>query len=1085
MRSWLRIGRLVGLCASCALCCLLLCSAAAAASAEPAGRVYHFEIPQQGLDAALEDFADQTGLQVARFSDAGAGDLVVGPLSGDFTLDQALTMLLARSGLTYRIINTHTIGIVRGAPGVSGPPGARAGPPSQASRGRQARRRAPADRHGTAAENGPEVLPEVAITGSRIRQRSAAWTPAPVTVVTAEELRDMEPGNLVDSLQLLPQFLLNSTPANAFNFASNAGQSFLNLRGLGPNRTLVLLDGRRVVSSSRLGAVDIAGLPTALIKRIEVVTGGASAAYGSGAVSGVANLILDTHFDGLEMSADGGVTSRGDNDKLDLSVVGGAPLGDRAHFVASLDYFRSNRVETYAGRSWFQGWGRVTNPQWLATGTGPRALILPDVSSTRYTFGGLINQPGSALDRLMFLPDGTATPFVPGNPAIIGTGCYCQSGGIGDNYEADRTGDGSLVPGVIRGNGFLYFELEPRDGLELYAQALYGVDHVDFVNVGAVQFGQWQATIYRDNAYLPDDIRRIMDSEGLQSFGFSRMASSADLGRARDVIENETLSLTTGFESRAGPWRLSGYYQFGENRGLTTLKDFVRTDRLSLALDAVTDPATGGIVCRSTLYDRTNGCVPIDLFGAGRASPQAIDYVLDDKYGRVVVDQQFLELAADRELSRGIGGGPIQVAVGASYRNERFHQFANPSDESERTPPNDPAMGIQGIPLAFVGSFVHQFSSFPDLDGSFGVAEAFSEVDLPLISPPGALYHLDLSLAGRFASYSGSGGVWAWKTGLSWQATRDLRLRGTVSRDTRAANLSERFDSTNHGTTVRDPAFGGAVFALSATSEGDPDIRPEKSDTLTAGAVYQPSFAPGLSVSLDWYNISIRDAIAQLGAQNIVNGCYAGSEALCALITRSADNHEIVFVRDRFLNAALAKAVGADLDLKYERPIRLLGGGPETLTVRLIGSWLGEDSVTMPNGPKVDRAGQTGGGADGSAAFPDLQMTAYADYRNGPWKVYVQGHFIAKGSLDATLVQGVDIDDNTVASVFYTDVLLSYTFHRGSDASFEIFGHVENLFDRDPPRAPDYSDFSGASPTNESLFDVLGRRYTVGVRARF
>ena len=1044
--------------------------------------VYHLNIPRQELDTALKDLADQTHLQIARFSDTRGTPALVGPLVGDFTVEQALRLLLASSGLTYRFINQRTLAISLDEPppsriGSTGPTHASASAATEQPTALSRRSDAPA----TAI---PDVESEVTVTGTRIRQPNGSYSPTPVTIVDSEELRDLHSGNLIDSLSLLPQFLLNSTPQNAFNFASNAGQSFLNLRGLGPNRTLVLLDGRRVVSSSRLGSTDIATLPAALIKRIEVVTGGASAAYGSDAVSGVANLVLDTSFNGLKMSAEGGVTSRGDNDSLDVSVAGGAPLGDTAHFIASMEYLHSDRIETYAGRNWFQGWGRVTNPQWLAAGTGPQALILPHVTSTRYTFGGLINQPGSALDRLMFLPDGSTTAFVAGNPAIIGTGCYCQSGGIGDNYEADRTGDGSLIPAVVRGNAFAYLDWEPVDDLKVYGQVLYGVDHVDFVNVGAVQFGQWQATIYRDNPFLPDNVRQTMSNEGLASFGFSRMASSADLGRARDLVQNETLSLTSGFESERGRWRLAGYYQFGRNLSFTTLKDFVRTDRLSLALDAVPNPASGQIECRSTLYKPTNGCVPIDLFGVGRASQQALDYVLGNKYGWGLVEQQFAELSADGELFAGFGAGPVRLAYGASFRNDRFRQHASP-DDSLKVPPNDPSQGIQGIPAAFVGSFIYQFSSFPDLGGSFSVKEAFAETEIPLLAHADGSQRLELSLASRFADYSGSGGIWAWKAGLNWLATQDLTLRATVSRDTRAANLSERFDGTNHGGTVRDPLFNNTVFTLSTTSTGNPAVRPERADTYTVGALYQPHSIDGLSVSLEWYSISIRDAIAQLGAQSIVNGCYAGSADLCALITRSADTNEIVFIRDEFLNAALAKAVGADLDIQYARTLQLLRGGPETLNLRMLASWLGENSIIMPSGIEIDRAGQTGGGANGSAAFPNLQITAYADYRNGPWKLYLQEHFINKGKLDATLRQGIDISDNSVASVLYTDLLLSYKLQPRRAASVEIFWHIENLFNRDPPRAPDYSDFNGASPTNESLFDVLGRRYTLGVRATF
>jgi iron complex outermembrane receptor protein len=1080
-----------------ALLCLCAVHASnAAPTLQLSDASYSLSIPREGLSAALKRFALETGLQVARLSDEqSGGDPEVGPLVGRYTATQALDMLLRGTRFDYRIVDSRTIAIVSRADAH-----APAGAPDTRSPGRQA---PAAPESGTSAARGPasqsvqaaasdvassyslEPKQEVVVTGSRIQTATGMASPTPVSVMSARELQALSSRELIDAMSLMPQFLMNSTPTNAYSFATGAGQSFLNLRGLGPNRTLVLLDGRRVVSSSRLGATDIGVFPTALIQRVEVVTGGASAAYGSDAVGGVVNFVLDTELEGSRADARWGTTELGDGRSLGVSLASGRTLTDRLRFVGSLEYQQSDRIETYRGRDWFQNWGRVTNPQWTATHTGPQLLTLPNVTSTRYTFGGLINQPGSALDRLTFNPDGTYEPFRVGPIAAIGGGTYSQSGGGGDNYEADRTGDGSLLPHVSRGSAFAHLSFSLTDDSHAFLQALYGHNHVDFVNVGAVQFGQWQATVFRDNAYLPEPLRQIMVSEGLEQFGFSRMGSSADLGRARDIIENDTYSFTAGLRAMSGGWRYSGYYQFGRNRGDVTLKDFVRTDRLSIAMDAVRDPSTGRIVCRSTLFDPSNGCVPIDLFGAGRASPQAIDYVLDDKLGYVTVEQHFAEISADGPVAEGIGAGPVLLALGASFRSDRFSQFAIPGDSSISTPANDPSRGIQGIPAAFTGSFVHQFSSFPDLRGAYTVKEAFAEARVPLFTDARNVRHLSMSLATRYANYSGSGGIWAWKAGLEGHVTPDLRLRGTVSRDTRAANLSERFDLQNRGFTVRDPLFDNSVYSLSATSAGNPNVDPEKADTLTVGAVYQPSRVEGLSMSLDWYSIGIQDAIGQLGPQSIIDGCFAGQAALCPLITRDPQTREIVFVQNTFLNVAQAKAVGADFEVQYTRDLRLLGGAGEAMRARLIASWLDENSTRLVGAPKIDRAGQTGGSATGYIGMPDLQLTASLTYRNGPWQMYLQGHFINSGTLDALLREGIDIDDNTVPSVFYTDLRLSYSSDSTRSSSWEIYARIENLFDRDPPRAADYSDFNGATHTSETLFDVLGRRYTLGAHLRF
>ncbi len=487
------------------------------------------------------------------------------------------------------------------------------------------------------------------------------------------------------------------------------------------------------------------------------------------------------------------------------------------------------------------------------------------------------------------MPDGTAQKFRLGPVAAVGTGTYSQSGGGGDNYEADRTGDGSLIPGIERSSAFTYLDYELSDDAHVYAQALYGHNHIDFVHVGAVQFGQWQATIYRDNAYLSDDLRRVMDREGLAQFGLSRMASSADLAQARDLVDNRTYSLTTGFQANRGGWRFSGYYQFGRNDGDSTLHNYVRTDRLSIAMDAVRDPTSGRIVCRSTLFDPANGCVPINLLGAGRATPEAIDYVLDDKDGHVRVAQHFAEMSADGPIAADLGAGPILLAVGASFREDSFEQSANPSDFAVTTPANDPSRGIQGIPTAFVGSFVHQFSSFPDLAGAYTVKKGSPKRGYPcspartMCARPARVSRPVMRSTPEVA-VSGPG-----KQGSKRTSPASFGLRGTVSRDARAANLSERFDMQNRGVTARDPVFGNTVFTLSATSTGNQAVEPEKADTITVGAVYQPTAIDGLSMSLDWYSISIQDAIGQLGPQAIIDNCYAGvaSSATSSRATRS------------------------------------------------------------------------------------------------------------------------------------------------------------------------------------------------------
>jgi outer membrane receptor protein involved in Fe transport len=931
-------------------------------------------------------------------------------------------------------------------------------------------------------------MAEVVVTGSHIQQTGMA-TPTPMTVLSADELQVAKPGPIIEALNQVPQFLNNSTPGNGTNFASNSGQSFLNMRGLGINRTLVLLDGRRVNPTSRLGATDISLFPQALISRVDIVTGGASAVYGSDAVAGVANFILDTKFDGFEFEALGGITDRGDNGNYGGSFTFGTSLGERLHVIGAAEFYKAQSIETLKDRKWYNGTGLVTNPQWLANGTGPRMLTLPNVTSTRYTEGGLINQPGSALDRLMFLRDGTVTPFVPGPIAAIGTGTFSQSGGIGYNLQADAGGGGGVYPNLERTTGFLYADYRMTDNLSAYVQVMYGHSMTNYHEGGGIGFSQWQGTIYQDNAYLPANVRQTMIAEGLQSFGFSRFASVADLGRGRNQTSNTLLSPTIGVKGEIAGWKVNAYYQSGRNRSNSFLIDYMRTDRVSLALDAVVNPANGAIVCRSTLFTPNNGCVPINQFGPGNITPEGLSYVLGTKYGFAEVKQRFGEFSANREIFEGWGAGPVSFAFGASTRRDSLEQYTDPADGTVSVPQNDPSRGIQGIPPGRVGNpVIYEFSFFPTIGGAYSVNEAFVESLVPLLSDKPGVRQLNASLAARFADYSGSGGIWAWKGGLDWQIVDSLRLRTTLSRDIRAANLSERFDSQGGGVSVRDPVFNNSNVTLSQFSTGNPNVDPERADTVTVGAVFTPTFVPGLQLSVDWYSIDVQDAIDRAGAQIIVDNCFAGAQDYCALVQRDPTTQQLVFVQNTFLNVAEEQVSGIDAEAGYSTDVSLFGGGAEQISLRLFGSYLEKNQLGQNAGfavgggslGGVNYAGQVGEGF----SLPRFQGVGSLAYTNGPLRFTVQERFIGRGKINVTYTEGVDIDDNTVGSAAYTDLDVSYTRPGSDSGELTIYGHITNAFDRAPPINPGFSDFGGATQYNQTVYDILGRRFTLGVKVR-
>lgn len=978
------------------------------------------------------------------------------------------------------------------------------------------------------------TVEEVVVTGTRI-ERTGMQTPTPVTVVDAAELAAMAPGALIDGVSQLPQFFGNQTPGSNDGWFLRGGYGNLNLRGLGINRTLTLLDGRRMISSTAFGGVDINVFPEAMIDRVETVTGGASAAYGTDAVAGVTNFLLDTDMTGIRTHVQGGATSRGDADNYEVSVAFGTEIGERGHLLVSGEAFDQDGVHDYEDRDWYRGWGTIPDASGML-------LIRPQVVSRNASFDGLIFVPGSSLNGLQFHPDGSTsqfelsdTSFSPA-PLPVGIPPARQSvvnGGSGDDLGGEVN---TIMPDVERDSLFLYYDHEVGDNLTVYGQVIRGSNRTNRFNDprGSLQGTPTAITIFQDNAFLPESIRQTMIDEDLESFTLKRMGSKQDIGAdIRLWDDSEMVSFTTGFSlDIAGGgafdgWAVDGYYQRGENDRKGYQKG-LRVDRIHAAVDAV-DDGSGNIVCRTTLFsDHFADCEPLNLFGRGNASPGAVDWVVGNDSGEVIstpiffadtgfdlgvaetyvaeeakvniteMDQHFFELTANGEVAEG-WAGPISLAVGASYRDEEIEQIVHDSTNTSsdhtdghpvlcNTDPLAIQIGLRGVSQADCLNTVGiQYSKVSNIRGDLSVTEAFAETFIPLMADRPAMDLMTLALSARWADYSGSGGIWAWKAGLDMQIVDEFRLRATSSRDVRAANLSERFDKTGGIDTITDPRYD-ETYDVTRFSGGNPAVLPEEADTVTAGFVWQPSFAEGLSLSLDWYQVDIAEAIGQLGTQAVVNRCEEGAQDLCALITRSPQNDRLVLVGDVFINIDQARVRGRDLELAYERSVSWIGDGSQSFRARLFASWLEENSETLAGTNKIDRAGQTGIEQSTGAAYqlPDFKATANVSYSNGPFTAFVQGRYIGSGIMERGLVEGVDIESNAVDSAFYTDLRLSYTRDLSAGATMEIFGNVTNVLDEDPPVTPYYSVFLGHGiQTNSGLFDLVGRSYVAGLRFSF
>jgi iron complex outermembrane recepter protein len=470
-----------------------------------------------------------------------------------------------------------------------------------------------------------------------------------------------------------------------------------------------------------------------------------------------------------------------------------------------------------------------------------------------------------------------------------------------------------------------------------------------------------------------------------------------------------------------------------------------------------------------------SNCVPLNPLGVGNVSPEAWDYITDTKEVISDVDQHFLEIMAQGIVHEGWGPGAIHLAVGATYREESISQGV-PAHElaiDALGPPHNVTLDtgeviVRGIPTGHsAGSpFLHRFSTFPTFAGGFDVWEVFGETIAPLYAAGNR--RLEASLAARFAEYSRAGSVWTYKGGVDFQITNDLRFRGTYSRDVREGSFSEMFDFQAVGAFINDPArdmenYGTTQFAL-----GTPDIRPEEADTTVVGFVYQPSWAAGLQMSADWYDIKLSEAIGQLGPQRIVNECFE-SNIYCELIDRGADGR-VTRVRNIFLNIDAARVRGADVEVSYRMQPNLFAGRAEALSQRHLGGRLVERSDTPLDGTRQNSAG--------SEALPKWSSQFSAAYTVGGFTVNVQNRFTSRTKRNINWIEGFDVVNNTNSSSVLTNLRLSYRLDTGANGSLMASLNVQNLFDRQPPA------LAGAFGGGRG-FDPLGRRYSLDLRYRF
>lgn len=1014
-----------------------------------------------------------------------------------------------------------------------------------------------------------EAAASIVVTGSRIRQPNLEGA-NPVTVVTGEEFFETGNTSVGDVLNDLPQLRSTFSQQNSTRFLGTRGLNLLDLRGLGSERTLVLVNGRRHVAGDILSSgvsPDINTIPTDLIERVDVLTGGASAVYGSDAVAGVVNFILKDSFDGLQMRGQAGISTYGDFGNQFVSALAGKNFGDgRGNVTLALEYAQTSRAFGSGRPNLRQNDGLVivdTDPATAVNGSDgvvDRAFFR-DIRSGTISLGGLVasfQNPATApcgfnvaafTCTYLFQPDGSLVRQTGTRVGIGPNGSF-----LGGNGTSSREGELlTLTPDLRRYSANLLAHYEFSPAFDVFMEAKYvrteafGSQSGPFFSQGATLADPGNRERIRlDNPYLSAQARALLTTEFLGStvnvntggaltaaglaaqraainngsFRFSLRRNWVDLGIRDEKITRETYRIVLGARGEFNDdWNYELSVNYGEHKERNEIIGNVNIQRYLLAVDTARD-AAGNIVCASRLNPTgtvsyitgtPNGdprlagdiaaCVPLNPFGQGSVTQAVRDYLLVDSLavGKITQLDILGFVSGDTSGFFNLPGGAVAFSAGGEYRREtNFYDLDDLTQEGY--------------------AFYNAIPAFraPALE----VAEAFGEIEIPILKDTPFFENLTLRGNGRIAKYMGAarntGTVYAYGAEAIWSPIRDITFRGTYSRSVRSPNLGELFSeqsqnfapgftdpcsarnlatgSSNRAANCRAagiPAAYDFVYlqSLEIRSGGNPDLRAETGDSYTVGGIIQPRFIPGLSISADYYDITVKNAIASVSAQQIANLCYdlpTANNAFCGLFTRAGanggPNGEVPFqilegsLLQSSANFARNKVRGLDTQVNYNRKL----GDWGDLRLGVIWThYFQIDSFTNPSDPNfanrlIDELGD-----------PSDQVNVNANIRFGNVTLGYELRWIDKmfvntfedfNPLNGQPPQNADFGPfEKYPDVFYHDLRLNVDL----DKKFNMYVGVDNVTNVQPPFG--LTGVGGGS----GIYDVRGRYFYAGFQANF
>jgi iron complex outermembrane receptor protein len=961
---------------------------------------------------------------------------------------------------------------------------------------------APAEEEPT-ADTG-STISEVTVSGSRIHRTDGFEAPTPVAVMDSSILDQMATTTLADSLTRMPQFSsnLSSSSLSSNVGTGTAGENLLNLRGLGANRTLVLLDGKRMIPASlgtggNAGAVDTNVIPSDLIERVEVVTGGASAAYGSDALAGVVNFITNHNFTGVRANVEGGASTYGDDVNYKATLTAGTGFADdRGHLIFSGELTQNNGV-TSSDRPWAAtNWQFMTNPAYVAGNGLPQFITTPNASLANGTLGGLITTctvnskaysvaqaiqtGGCPLRGIQFLQGGIPSPFTFGAISPTSPGATMVGGTVS---RVDQTTQIDLP--LARRNVYGRMSFDVTDSTNVYTELMYSTSYSHNTSV-VPNLNNGGEPILSGNPFIPASVQSEMTANNISQFTVGSF--NGDMSYLQGINQREMRRALVGADGKFNlintDWSWESYAGYDEMDITSKTPGDEISANWDVASHAIVGP-NGSIICDPTYFAAATaaakakgsappqaGCVPYNPLGLGVNTQAALNYVTG--YGDSYTSLRQTQAAADVSGEPfSDWAGPVSVALGAEWRKQWVNGDVSPLDQES---------------AFFAGNFKATV-------GEYHVTEGFFETTIPLAKDLPFAKNADFNAGVRETDYSTSGSVTTWKFGATWSPVQDIRFRGTRSLDIRAPNLGELFNTGVVGTgNTFDPGApgGGQTYFLKSVSSGSTSLQPERAYTTGFGFVFEPRFLPGYTMSVDYYDIQVRNAVSSLATTTILQQCFA-VEKFCNLIERDPVTGLVDLVTNEPQNITGQQEEGVDINANYSLPLPV-GELKWYGMANFIQKLKIEDPVNgVLDARGVNYNGVTNLASLGSLGSPRFSYLTSLTYALEPVSVslimtgvsagvYYNGLIVC--STNCPLSNGVTSatsNDNHIDSYKSFSLSANYKFKEWG----ELYGVVDNLFNAYPPMIPGSFGagfYQGQSNVN---YDRIGRAFHLGIRAKF